>query len=83
MVREEAEASPYSVLYPDILDFSRREEVLLIGDFNARTSTRQTSFLDFHSDSIMLPELDTDASRLSHSSADDHLQWDGEMAHVQ
>ena len=67
MVREDVETSLYSILYPDILDFSRRGEVLLVGDFNAKRGIRQTSLLDFHSNSIMLPELDTEDSRLSRS----------------
>ena len=54
--------SPFLDLYSDIVEFSRRREVLLVGDFNARTGAHQTSLLDFHSDPVLLPEMDTEDS---------------------
>ena len=51
--------SPYVVLHFHIIEFSRRGEVLLVGDFNVRIGSQQTFLLDFHSDLILLLEVDT------------------------
>ena len=40
--------SPFSVLYEDILHYASMEEVLLMGDFNARTQSRQCAIYNFH-----------------------------------
>lgn len=39
---------PLTALYPNIMEFSSRGVVLLVGDFNVRTITCQVSLLDFH-----------------------------------
>ena len=39
MLHEETKTSSYSVLYLNIMDFSSHREVILVGDFNARTGT--------------------------------------------
>lgn len=70
VLHEETKTSPYSVLYPDIMEFSSRGEVFLVGDFIAQTSTRQIPLLDFHCDSILLPEVDRDDAGLSRTFAD-------------
>ena len=49
--------SPYKTLYADIVEFSRQGDILLLGDFNARTSDRQVRLLDFDNDSVIVPEL--------------------------
>ena len=66
---EDTGVSPYLDLYSDIVEFFRRGELLLVGDFNARTSTHQTSLLDFHSDPVLLPEMDTEDLGFPRSSA--------------
>ena len=72
MLRKDTETSPFSVLYPDIIEFSRRDEVLLLGDFNAMIGTQQTSLLDFHSDPVLLHEVDIEDSGFPHSFVDTH-----------
>lgn len=52
------------------MDFFSSREVLLVGDFNARTCTHQVPLMDFYSDSILLTKMDTDDARLSRMSAD-------------
>lgn len=67
--------SPFEDLSEDISDFAHRGEVILLGDFNARTSHRQADILDFMEDPIMLPHIQDDS--LSRTSADtDHEPTD-------
>lgn len=70
ILREETETSTYFMLYPNIMEFSSHGEVLLVEDFNARTSTCPEPLLGFHCDSILLPEVDADDAWLSLTSAD-------------
>ena len=46
--------SPYSVLSEDIVHYSTLGEVLLMGDFNARTQNRQCEIYDMEDPEMML-----------------------------
>lgn len=46
------------MIYGDITEFSRQREILLLGDFNARTGSRQVGLLDFGADPLRVPEID-------------------------
>ena len=60
--------SPFTVLNEDIWEFSRSGEVMLVGDFNARTGTSQSTFFD--SSEEMLREVDTEDLELTRHSID-------------
>lgn len=64
--------SPYTALYSDIMEFSSQGEILLLGDFNARTGSEQAPLLDL-TDAILLREiedLDFDLQRSSQDHGD-------------
>ena len=69
MLLENTETSPHSVLYPDIVEFSKHREVLLVAYFNTRICSQQTSLLDFHSNPVLLPEMDMEDSGFPQFSA--------------
>ena len=60
--------SPYMILDEDIWEFSRDGDVILLGDFNARTTCHQSSFFDTSEE--MLRELDLDGLGLTRRSQD-------------
>lgn len=49
--------NPYETLHADITEFSTEGDVLLLGNFNARTSNKQVGLLDFEDDYVSVPEL--------------------------
>lgn len=52
------------------MEFSRLGNVLLLVDFNARTSDRQVGLLDFDDDSIIVPKLEAAELGISRQSND-------------
>ena len=60
--------SPFSVLHDDIWEFSRDGDIILLGDFNARTGNSQTAFYDTSEE--MLRELDVGELGLDRHSQD-------------
>ena len=61
--------SPYTILSEDIWEFSRDGEVILVGDFNARTGKSQSVFYDTSKE--MLREVDTNELDLTRHSMDE------------
>ena len=61
--------SPFSVLDEDIWEFSRDGDIILLGDFNARTRNHQTTFYDTSYE--ILRELDTSDMGLDRHSQDE------------
>ena len=55
---------PFSILDDDIWEFSRDGDIILLGDFNARTANSQTVFYDTSEE--MLREMDVRLDRHSH-----------------
>eukprot|EP00250_Pteridium_aquilinum_P003587 c13892_g1_i1 orf=1-396(-) len=60
--------SPYMILDEDIWEFLRTGDVILLGDFNARTACQQSSFFDTSEE--MLRELDSHELGLTRRSED-------------
>eukprot|EP00250_Pteridium_aquilinum_P004691 c14891_g1_i2 orf=2-1366(-) len=60
--------SPFSILDDDIWEFSRDGDIILLGDFNARTGNYQTVFYDTSGE--MLRELDVGELGLDRCSHD-------------
>ena len=60
--------SPYTILDEDIWEFSRDGDVILLGDFNARTACHQSSFFDTSEE--ILRELDLDELGMTRRSQD-------------
>lgn len=59
---------PYAALYEDIVEFTGLGGVLVAGDFNARTASRQASFFDTADD--MFTEMENlDIERTSEDNA--------------
>ena len=58
--------SPFTILNEDIWEFSRIGDVMLVGDFNARTGTGQSTFFDNSKE--MLREVDPKDLELTRSS---------------
>ena len=66
--------NPYSDLNDDILEFSADGDIILLGDFNARTGQSQTVFYD--TSETMLQELDTTKLGLTRHSQDEvHTEY--------
>ena len=61
--------SPFMILDEDIWEFSRNGEVILVGDFNARTGQSQTVFYDTSEE--MLREVDISDLDLARHSKDE------------
>lgn len=60
--------SPFSILDNDIWEFSRDGDIILLGDFNARTANSQTVFYDTSEE--MLREVDVSQMGLVRQSQD-------------
>ena len=69
--------SPYMILDEDIWEFSRDGDVILLGDFNARTGhSQQTTFYDTSEE--MLRELDiSDLGLVRRSQDEEHTRYGG------
>ena len=69
--------SPYSALSEDIIHYSTQGEVLLMGDFNARTQSRQCEIYDMEDPEMMLAmEVeDTGAIQLSADTGPDSTRY--------
>ena len=69
--------SPYSVLSEDIAHYSTLGEVLLMGDFNARTQSRQCEIYDMEDPEMMLAMAteDTGTTRLSEDTGPDNTRY--------
>ena len=66
--------SPFSTLDDDIWEFSRDGNIILLGDFNARTANSQTVFYDTSDD--MLKEVDVSHMGLVRQSDDkEHTEY--------
>ena len=66
--------SPYSVLDDDIWEFSRDGDIILLGDFNARTGNSQTIFYDTSEE--ILREVDISEMGLDRHSQDrEHTEY--------
>lgn len=66
--------SPFSVLDDDIWEFSRDGDIILLGDFNARTGNTQAVFYDTSEE--MLRELDVEDLGLDRHSQDrEHTEY--------
>ena len=66
--------SPFSILDDDIWEFSRDGDIILLGDFNARTANSQTVFYDTSEE--MLKEIDVSEMGLDRHSQDrGHIEY--------
>lgn len=61
--------SPYTWLTEGIIEYSARGEVFLMGDFNARTCSRQCESYDFEDPEILQITEDADTRRISVDAA--------------
>jgi len=61
--------SPYTCLTEGIMEYSTRGEVFLMGDFNARTCSRQCESYDFEDPEILQLTEDADTRRTSADTA--------------
>ena len=52
------------------MKFSKLGDILLLGDFNARTCDTQDGLLNFEKDSIIVPEIDPIEIKTTRHSAD-------------
>ena len=59
---------PYETLHYGIMEFSMLGDILLLGDFNARTCT--VGLLNFEDEPILVPELDPTKIGIMRYSAD-------------
>lgn len=57
-------------MYDDITEFSGQGDILLLGDFNARTCDRQVGLLDFRDDPLIVPGIDPIEIGIVRESAD-------------
>ena len=56
--------SPFTVLDDDIWEFSKDGDIILLGDFNARTGNSQTAFYETQLSDSFLRDLTRDAERV-------------------
>jgi hypothetical protein len=81
-LHRESEGDPFSDLYVDTSHYSTLGEVILLGDFNARTRNLQISLHDRGTDTLCLQELEPESVGLHRCSQDKYGPLTGYGRHL-